>query len=417
MIHKGNIELTAPAGSFESMQAALQAGADSVYFGLKELNMRIRAAKSFDLTDLSEIAKICHKKNRSCYLTLNTLVYDNEIGTVEKICDAAKNAGIDAVIATDWSSIQYANQIGLPVHISTQANISNLNTVRFFSRYADVVVLARELTIDQIQSICQGIREENITGPNDRPMVVETFIHGALCVAIAGKCYMSLAQTAHSANRGDCFQICRRKFRITDEETNEELIIENQFVMSPKDLCTVGILDKIIQAGVSILKIEGRGRSPEYVFTVTKTYREAVDHVLDGTYSPEKVTEWEKALRTVYNRGFWKGGYYLGHKLGEWSESYGSQATREKIYCGKVIHYFGKPKVAQILIQNESIRMGDTIAIIGSTTGYVETIVTTLIIDDKSVRHAKKGDRPTVQLSFPDKVRPNDKVYILRDRI
>jgi len=412
--NKKYVELTAPAGSLESLQAAIKAGADSVYFSLKKLNMRVRSAKSFDMEDLPQIVQICHHKKRRCYLTLNTLVYDNEISTAEEICDAAKNADIDGVIATDWSAIQYARKINLPVHVSTQANISNLEAVQFYSHFADVLVLARELTLDQIQAVCQGIQKKNILGPNGNPVAVEVFVHGALCVAIAGKCYMSLAHTGHSANRGDCFQICRRQFRVTDQETEEELLIDNQFVMSPKDLCTIGILDKIIGAGVSILKIEGRGRSPDYVFTVTKTYREAIDSVFNGTYSLKKIEQWEKTLETVYNRGFWQGGYYLGHKLGEWSASYGSQATRKKIFCGKVIHYFGKPKVAEILVQDGTIQIGDTIAIMGPTTGYAESQVTSLLVNDQEVDKAQKGERPT--LTFPEKVRPNDKVFIFRDR-
>ncbi|MBS3115009.1 U32 family peptidase, partial [Candidatus Woesearchaeota archaeon] len=321
-----NIELMSPVGSYESLAAAIQAKADSIYFGVGELNMRSRAAYNFTVKDLKKIADICKKNNIKSYLTLNVVVYDNEFKAIKKLCDAAKKAKISAVIASDLAVIQYANKIKLPVHISTQANVSNIEAVRFYSRYADVIVLARELTLEQIRNIAKEIKKQNMRGPNKQLVKIELFIHGAMCVSISGKCQMSLALYNEPANRGKCLQACRRAYRVIDEETGDELVIDNKYVMSPKDLCTIGFIDKLIEAGVSVFKIEGRGRSPEYVYTVTKVYKEAVESYFNGSYTKTKIKHWTSELEKVFNRGFWQGGYYLGKKLGEWSGTYGSKA-------------------------------------------------------------------------------------------
>ena len=334
------IELMAPDGSWENLRAAIKAGANSIYFGVGSLNMRARSAKNFSLEELPEIVKLCNDNNVKTYLTLNIVFYDNELLEMKNICDKAKEAGITAVIAADFAAIEYASSIGLDVHISTQANISNYSAVKFYAKYADVVVLARELDLEKIKDIIKKIKEDNLLGPKGNLLRVEIFVHGALCVSISGKCYMSLGLYNHSANRGDCLQPCRRKYQVTDTETKNELVIDNNFVMSPKDLCTISFLDKILDAGVEVLKIEGRGRSPEYVYSVVKTYREAVDSYLSGNYSPEKITFWKGELETVFNRGFWEGGYYLGKKMGEWSGEYGSLATKVKENLGKVENYY-----------------------------------------------------------------------------
>lgn len=410
------IELMSPAGSYESLAAAIKAGANSVYFGVDKLNMRARSA-NFGLKDLTKVAKRCKQNKVKSYLTLNTVMYDDDLKLVQKICQRAKKAGVSAIIAADVAVMQYARSIGMEVHLSTQANVSNIEAVRFFSKFADVVVLARELTLEQIRKIVGKIKKEKICGPSGKLVRVELFIHGALCVSMAGKCYMSLASHNFSANRGACMQTCRRTYRVIDEENGKELVIDNKYVMSPKDLCTIRILPQILDAGVEILKIEGRGRSPEYVFTVTRVYRQAMDSYVRGgynDYTAEKVNQWEKELDTVFNRGFWQGGYYLGQKMGEWSGTFGSKATLEKKYLGKVLNYFGKSKVSEVVLENDNLKVGDKISIVGPTTGVVEVIVSSIWFEDKKVVVAKKGS--TVTISVSEKVRKNDKVYLMVER-
>ncbi|MBN2420847.1 U32 family peptidase [Candidatus Woesearchaeota archaeon] len=405
-----NIDLMAPVGSYEALAAAIQAGANSVYFGIEHLNMRALATKSFTIKDLKKIADICKKNKVKSYLTLNTIMYDQDLKLMKKICDEAKKAKITAIIASDISTLEYAKKIKLETHISTQANISNIEAVKFYSKYADVVVLARELNLNQIKNIIKEIKKQKIKGPSGNLVKVELFIHGALCVSVSGKCYMSLAQYNKSANRGMCLQACRRSYKVIDEETGDELRVENKYIMSPKDLCTIGFLDKIIQAGVSVLKIEGRGRHPEYVYTTVKVYREALDAIENKTYTKNKVKEWTKQLESVFNRGFWQGGYYLGKKLGEWSGAYGSKATKEKVHIGYVENYFPKPNVAQIIIESCKIKENDEILIIGPTTGVLQFKLQSLFVNEKPAKEAKKGDDLTIKV--PDKVRKNDKVYV-----
>ena len=409
-----DIELLSPAGSFESLNAAIKAGANAVYFGVEQLNMRARAAKPFTIADLSLISEICKKAHVKSYIALNTIVYDHEIPLLNEICVEAKKADISAVIATDMAAIECAKRNNLNIHISTQANISNLEAVKFYAQFSDVAVLARELSLDQIAFICSEIKKQNICGPSGSLVKVEIFIHGALCVSISGKCYMSLALTNHSANRGECLQSCRRSYRIIDETTNDELTIDNKFVMSPKDLCTIGILDKIIQAGVSVLKIEGRGRPVEYVFRVTNVYRQAINAIYDGSYSNEHIEKWTNELESVFNRGFWQNGYYLGHKLGEWSASYGSRAKKQKFYLGYVKNYFSKTQIAQFILESGEVNIGDTIVVTGRTTGYAETVVSSIYLDEQSVQKAVKGQDITIP--FPDKIRKQDKLYLLKNR-
>ncbi len=408
----GEIELMAPAGSWEALQAAIKAGAHSVYFGVEALNMRLHSRHNFTLSDLSQIASLCRNGGVRSYLTLNTLVYDDDMATVHQVCKALQGSGITAVIASDIAAIQCARSYGLLVHISTQQNISNVEAVRFFSRFADTVVLARELTLEQIRKICSAIQEQNICGPSGELVKIEIFVHGALCVSISGKCYMSLAQYNSSANRGACLQSCRRRYRVIDEETEQELVVENNYVMSPKDLCTVSFLDQILSSGVSVLKIEGRGRSPEYVHVVVSVYREALDAIAKGEFDGERVKGWVERLKTVYNRGFWHGGYYLGKELGEWSGSGGSLASLSKHYVGSVVRYYPRLKVAECKLESDDLAMGDRILITGPTTGVVEGKVTSLHDTSKTpVSAASKGSL----VSFPiqERVRPKDKLYTL----
>ena len=407
-----NIELMSPVGSYESLAAAIQAKADSIYFGVGELNMRSRAAYNFTVKDLKKIADICKKNNIKSYLTLNVVVYDNEFKAIKKLCDAAKKAKISAVIASDLAVIQYANKIKLPVHISTQANVSNIEAVKFFSKYAGVIVLARELTLEQIRNIAKEIKKQNMRGPNKQLVKIELFIHGAMCVSISGKCQMSLALYNEPANRGKCLQACRRAYRVIDEETGDELVIDNKYVMSPKDLCTIGFIDKLIEAGVSVFKIEGRGRSPEYVYTVTKVYKEAVESYFNGSYTKTKIKHWTAELEKVFNRGFWQGGYYLGKKLGEWSGTYGSKAAKEKVYIGLIENYFPKPNAAQIKIESGKLDINDDILIIGPTTGVLQFKLESLFVKEKHSKTGKKGEDVTIRV--PNKVRKNDKLYIVK---
>jgi len=407
-----NIELMSPVGSYESLAAAIQAKADSIYFGVGELNMRSRAAYNFTVKDLKKIADICKKNNIKSYLTLNVVVYDNEFKAIKKLCDAAKKAKISAVIASDLAVIQYANKIKLPVHISTQANVSNIEAVKFFSKYAGVIVLARELTLEQIRNIAKEIKKQNMRGPNKQLVKIELFIHGAMCVSISGKCQMSLALYNEPANRGKCLQACRRAYRVIDEETGDELVIDNKYVMSPKDLCTIGFIDKLIEAGVSVFKIEGRGRSPEYVYTVTKVYKEAVESYFNGSYTKTKIKHWTAELEKVFNRGFWQGGYYLGKKLGEWSGTYGSKAAKEKVYIGLIENYFPKPNAAQIKIESGKLNINDDILITGPTTGVLQFKLESMFVNEKPSKTGKKGWDVTIKI--PNKVRKNDKLYIVK---
>ena len=407
-----NIELMSPVGSYESLAAAIQAKADSIYFGVGELNMRSRAAYNFTVKDLKKIADICKKNNIKSYLTLNVVVYDNEFKAIKKLCDAAKKAKISAVIASDLAVIQYANKIKLPVHISTQANVSNIEAVKFFSKYAGVIVLARELTLEQIRNIAKEIKKQNMRGPNKQLVKIELFIHGAMCVSISGKCQMSLALYNEPANRGKCLQACRRAYRVIDEETGDELVSDNKYVMSPKDLCTIGFIDKLIEAGVSVFKIEGRGRSPEYVYTVTKVYKESVESYFNGSYTKTKIKHWTAELEKVFNRGFWQGGYYLGKKLGEWSGTYGSKAAKEKVYIGLIENYFPKPNAAQIKIESGKLDINDDILIIGPTTGVLQFKLESLFVKEKHSKTGKKGEDVTIRV--PNKVRKNDKLYIVK---
>ncbi|MBT4445635.1 U32 family peptidase [archaeon] len=410
---RDKIEIMAPAGSFESLRAAINAGCNSVYFGIEQLNMRARAANNFSTEDLKEIVKICKEAKIKTYLTLNTIMYDHDMNLMKKICDVAKEHGVTAVICSDVAAMSYARSINLEVHISTQANVSNFETLKFYASFADVVVLARELTIKQVEYISEKIKEENITGPSGQLVEIELFVHGALCVAVSGKCYMSLATYNSSANRGACLQNCRRSYKVIDEETGDELRIDNKYIMSPKDLCTIGFIDKIIDAGVSVLKIEGRGRSPDYVDTVVSCYNQAIVAYLDGTYTKEKIDAWIKRLETVFNRGFWHGGYYLGKELGDWSAAYGSKATKEKIYLGRAQNYFNKVQVAEFHLEANTLSVGDDILITGPTTGALNSKVTEILVNDQKSDTAKKGDVVTIPL--PEKVRANDKLYKIVD--
>ncbi len=407
------IELMAPAGSWEALHAAIRAGADAVYFGLGALNMRSHSGHNFTFEDLPEIVQVCQKSGVKSYVTLNTVIYDDDMAWLEEACRAIKTSGATAVIACDIAAIQCARSLGLNVHISTQLNVSNCEGVRFFSQFSDVIVLARELKLEQIRTICETIQREDIRGPNGQLVKIEIFVHGALCVSISGKCYMSLAQYNKSANRGECLQACRRRYRVIDEETDQELVIENKYVMSPKDLCTIGILDQLVASGVAVFKIEGRGRSPEYVHTVTGVYREALDAVYEGSFTSERVEEWTKRLATVYNRGFWHGGYYLGQPVGEWSETSGSRATTRKKFVGTVTNYFSKIGVAECTISSDALEVGNKVLIMGKSTGVVEERVETLGEKGAPLR-AEKGD----VVSFPtsDRVRRGDKVYVVETR-
>lgn len=400
----------APAGGFEAMQAAIDNGADSIYFGVDQLNMRARATMNFTLNDLAEISERCSKKGIKTYLTLNTIVYDHDLSIVKTVVNKAKETGITAIIASDQAVIGYARSQGVEVHISTQVNITNIETVRFYSLFADVMVLSRELSLRQVKAICEGVKKENICGPNGKQVEIEVFAHGALCMAVSGKCYLSLHTQNSSANRGACNQNCRKQYKVIDLEDGHELEIDNEYIMSPKDLCTIDFLDELIDSGISVLKIEGRGRAPEYVATVIKCYREAIDAVQNNTYTKEKVADWMSRLETVYNRGFW-GGYYLGQELGEWTNKSGSSATQKKIYIGKGEHYFPKPKIGQFKLESHSLKIGDKILVTGPTTGAKETEVLELMADDKQVEEAFKGQEITFPLDF--KIRSSDKLYKL----
>ena len=407
------IEIMAPVGSYESLMAAINAGANSVYFGIDKLNMRARAANNFSIEDLRKIVSICQENKVKTYLTLNIVMYDQDLSLMKEICDVAKEVGVSSIIATDMAVINYANSIKLKVHISTQANVSNIEAVKFFSKFAEVIVLARELTIEQIRDICKEVEEQDIRGPSGNLVEIEVFVHGALCVAISGKCYMSLHTYNTSANRGNCLQNCRRKYKVTDEETGKELVIDNNYVMSPRDLCTIEYLEEIVKARVKVLKIEGRGRAPEYVHTVVKNYREAIDLIKEDKYTEEKKKELLNNLKSVYNRGFWDGGYYFGKKTDSWSNSYGSQSEKVKSCIGNVENYYDKIKVGYFNLTG-NVKVGDTILIIGPTTGVVEEKVIEIKIEDKKVDSAVKGDKVTIPISF--KIRKNDQLYLYENR-
>ena len=405
---KNNVEIMSPVGSYESLMAAIQAGADSVYFGVGELNMRSRSSANFSLKDMEQISKICKENNVKTYLTVNTIIYDEEIETMQQLIDAAKINGISAIIASDMAVIQYAHSAGMDVHISTQCNITNIEAVRFFAKYANVMVTARELNLKQVKEIVRKINKENILGPSGNVIEIEVFAHGALCMAVSGKCYLSLDNFAYSANRGACLQPCRRTYNVYDADNEINVLVEDKYIMSPKDLCTIGFLDKILQAGVKVLKIEGRGRSPEYVKTVTHCYREAADSYFDGSYGEEKVSKWMEELQNVYNRGFWDG-YYLGRKLGEWTQRYGSQAKKTKVFVGTVTNYFAKIGVAEIKIESTGLHTNDEFIIVGPTTGVYEGTVKGIRVALKPVDSAGKGKLCSIETQ--DIVRRNDKMY------
>jgi putative protease len=402
------IEITAPVGTWESLVTAVQSGADSVYFGVGKLNMRARSSINFTLRDLVKISRFCRKHNVKTYLTLNTVIFDEEVKEMKRIVDSARKNGIDAIIASDQAVIQYAKDSGMAVHMSTQTNISNLEAVKYWAQYADVMVTARELNLAQVKSITTAIERKKINGPSGELVKLEIFAHGALCMAVSGKCYLSLDNHNASANKGACYQLCRKPYKVTDLDGDVDLVVDNEYIMSPKDLCTIGFIDKIIRAGVTVLKIEGRGRSPEYVKTVVPCYREAVDAVFDGSYSQEKITGWMDRLSTVYNRGFWDG-YYLGRKMGEWTDKPGSAATQTKEYVGKVTNYFSKQKVAEIKMEAGFLLSGERIYIQGPTTGVVEITVSEIRVDLKEVNKTIKSEFCSIPVNTL--IRRADKVY------
>ena len=402
------IELLSPAGSFDCIQAAIKAGADAIYFGVEQLNMRTRSSSSFSINDIKEISAVCKSKGIKAYTTLNTVMYEHDMQLLRSILQEVKKHGIDAVIASDFAVIEYCNQLNIPLHISTQANISNIEAVQFFSRFADVVVLARELTLKQVEHISKEIKRRKINGVSGELLKIEVFVHGALCMAVSGKCYLSLHTQNASANRGACVQNCRRPYIVTDTETNEELLIDNEYIMSPKDLCTINILNQVVNSGADVLKIEGRSKGADYVYTVTQCYREALQAIEKNSYTHNKIEEWLKRLSTVYNRGFWEG-YYLGHKLGEWTSNPGSAATEKKIYVGKGSKYYPNIKVGEFIIESGSIKTGDTLMITGPAIGMAKEKMETLTVNGVKGNIAVKGDKIT--FPFSTKVTPQDKLY------
>ncbi len=407
------VEIMSPAGNFECLHAAIQGGANSVYFGVGNLNMRSHSANNFSIEDLKEITRICSENNIKSYLTLNIVVYQEDIKSIKDTLVAAKEAKIDAIIASDMAVILLAREMGLEVHISTQLNVSNFEAAKFYAQFADVIVLARELTLPQIKEINEKIKEENICGPNGKLLRTEIFVHGALCMSISGKCYLSLQEYNASANRGSCYQICRRGYKVTDLETGRELNIENKYIMSPKDLCTIEFIDKIIDSGVTVFKIEGRARSAEYVKFVTSIYRDAANAVLENNYTKALAKEFKDKLATVFNRGFWDG-YYQGARLGEWSEVYGSKATKIKTYVAKITNYFSNISVAEVLIEHRELKVGDNILIIGPSTGCIEHTITEIRVDLKNREKAVKGDLCSIPISH--KLRRSDKIYLWEDK-
>lgn len=405
-----DIEVMAPVGSYESLSAAIQGGADSVYFGIEGLNMRAKSSNNFTIDDLHNIANICNEKGIKSYLTVNTIIYDNDIEQMHHIVDAAKKAKLSAIIAADVAVMLYARSIGVEVHLSTQLNITNTEALKFYGQFADVVVLARELNLDQVASIHNDIIEQQINGPNGNLIRIEMFSHGALCMAVSGKCYLSLHEKNLSANRGACNQICRRGYIVKDKDSEIELEIDNEYIMSPKDLKTIHFLNKMLDAGVKVFKIEGRARGPEYVRTVVECYKEAIEAYCNGTFNKEKIAGWDKRLATVFNRGFWDG-YYLGQRLGEWSSNYGSAATKRKVYIGKGLKYFSKLGVAEFLMETQSLKVGDEILITGPTTGAITQIVDEIRVDLKPVQETIKGEKFSIKIN--EKIRPSDKLFKL----
>lgn len=408
--NSNEFEIMAPVGSRESLAAAIHAGADSVYFGIGRLNMRSHSANHFTIDDLKEIAGTCKAQGIKTYLTVNTVIYGEDIETMHEIVHAARAAGITAVIASDVAVMMYCRQAGVEVHLSTQLNISNIDALKFYAQFADVAVLARELNMDQVKEIHRQILEQNICGPKGQPVRIEMFCHGAFCMAISGKCYMSLHDANRSANRGECVQICRRSYTVTDNETGNQLEIDNKYIMSPKDLKTVRFIDRMMDAGVRVFKIEGRARGPEYVHTVVTCYREAIESVLDGTFTEEKKDLWDKRLSTVFNRGFWDG-YYQGQKMGEWTKEYGNKATEKKVLIGKVMKYFSRLGVAEIAVEANTFSKGDKLLITGNTTGAMFLNADEIRYDLRPVNAAEQGWR--VSIPVPGKVRPNDKLFKL----
>jgi putative protease len=413
-IKNREVELLAPAGNFESIIAAIQGGADAVYFGVGKLNMRAGSSKNFSISDLEEIKKICTDHNIKAYITLNTVMYDEDLDYAKRLIDEINMVKIDAIIASDFSIINYARSKGLNVHISTQANVSNIESLKFFANFAEVIVLARELSLEQVKEICTRIEDEDIKGPGGRKIKVEAFAHGALCMAISGKCYLSLHEKNKSANRGECMQLCRRGYTVTEKDDGYQLDIDNEYIMSPKDLSTISFIDKLLDAGVQVYKIEGRGRPPEYVNTTTACYREAIDSWKNGTFTKDKIVDWETRLKSVFNRGFWEG-YYMGKNTGEWSGKYGSSATKRKVYLGKGMNYFSKIGVAEFLLETKSLRVGDEILITGPTTGVIETTVKEIRVDLKPVEEAEKGDRFSIPIDTV--VRRSDKLFKIVDSV
>ncbi len=407
-MNKYTPEILAPVGSFESLQAAARGGADAIYFGVEQLNMRTRSSGGLSLADMAELASICKSHHMRAYLTLNTVMYEHDLQLLKTILDAVKTNGIDAVIAADFAVIEMCNRMQIPLHISTQANISNIEAVQFYARFADVVVLARELTLTQVKKICQEIIRRKITGPSGALLKVEIFVHGALCMAISGKCYLSLHAQNASANRGACVQNCRRPYLVTDAETNESLLIDNEYIMSPKDLCCIPFLDEVIEAGVHVLKIEGRSKGADYVLATTNCYREAADAVINKTFDSAGIERWMSRLEKVYNRGFWDG-YYLGRKLGEWTKNPGSAATEKKIYAAIGTKYYPRLKVGEFLVESGSIKVGDRIMILGKHFGAATLLFEELVVNGNPALVANKGDKIT--FPFPDKISTTDKLY------
>lgn len=412
MIQRKELELMAPVGSYESLHAAIAAGADSVYLGIEQLNMRSRSSNNFSQDDLREIARIARESGVKTYLTVNTVIYDKELPLMRQIVETAKEAQVTAIIASDLSVIEYARQIGVEVHISTQCNVSNTEALRFFSRYADVVVLARELDMEQVANIHKNIIEQDIRGPRGELVQIEMFAHGALCMAVSGKCYLSLNTLGHSANRGACLQVCRRKYLVNDVETGNQLEVDGKYIMSPKDLKTIGFLDRMVKSGVRVFKIEGRARSADYVKTVCECYNEALQEICDGTYNDESRTKWDERLSTVFNRGFWDG-YYQGQTMGEWTNNSGNLATEKKVFVGTVRNFFNKVGVAEVQLETGDLSVGDKAIIMGPTTGCMDVKVAELRVDLKPVEKAVKGD--VFSLPVPDRVRKNDKLYKIID--
>ncbi|WP_286849226.1 MULTISPECIES: peptidase U32 family protein [unclassified Proteiniphilum] len=401
-------EIMAPAGSYESLTAAIQGGADSIYFGIEGLNMRAKSSNNFTIADLHNIARICRENNLKSYLTVNTIIYNNDMTLMRKIVDAAREANLSAIIAADVAVLMYARSIGVEVHLSTQLNITNTESLKFYAKFADVVVLARELTLEQVASIHRDIVEQQIIGPSGELIRIEMFAHGALCMAVSGKCYLSLHEKNLSANRGACNQICRRGYIVKDKDSEIELEIDNEYIMSPKDLKTIHFMNKMMDAGVQVFKIEGRARGPEYVRIVTSCYKEAVQAYCSDIYTEEKISDWNERLSTVFNRGFWNG-YYLGQRLGEWTHRYGSGATKRKVYVGKAIKHFGNLGVTEFLVETQSVRQGDELLITGPTTGAVFVTADDIRVDLDTVPEAFKGDHFSIKVN--EKIRPNDQLY------